>query len=284
MALIICPECGKEVSASAVACPNCGHPFATLDPPTVVRETVPPPVIERETFPKWVLIPIVVIGVLLLFTLVALYRNQEPDERNINVDLSAQKRAANTKTVNTRIDDEPSQVIVPSAPETTTAPPQTIPPQSQTEVTRTEIPDSTDRGTLSLEVKITNPNGGTRPVTDEKFYLLDKDLESILNEANLQPISGQSMVNSFGLSVLYPDRYNDFRTKALSAINNHIEHSLTTDSSGKAQIKGIQPDSYYLFGITTSSNSFSVWNSPVTIRPGENPLILPARAMTQARQ
>lgn len=282
MALIHCPECGKEVSSSAVACPNCGHPLGVLETPTVVRETVPPPVIERETFPKWVLIPIVVIGVLVLFTLVALYRNQQADETNINVDISAQKRADDTKSRSSRTDDETSKVIVPPAPDsgTTTLPPQTIPPQSQTEVTKTEIPD---KGTLSLEVKITNPNGGTRPLADEKFYLLDKDLESILRDADLQPISGQSLVNSFGLSVLYPDRYNDFRTKALSAINDHIEHDVTTNSSGKAEIKGINPDSYYLFGITTSNNSFSVWNSPVSIRPGENPLILPARAMTQAK-
>lgn len=29
MALIKCPECGKEVSDRATACPNCGHPIAT---------------------------------------------------------------------------------------------------------------------------------------------------------------------------------------------------------------------------------------------------------------
>ncbi len=27
MALIICKECGKEISDKAVACPNCGHPM-----------------------------------------------------------------------------------------------------------------------------------------------------------------------------------------------------------------------------------------------------------------
>ena len=28
MALIKCPECGKEISDNAVSCPNCGYPFA----------------------------------------------------------------------------------------------------------------------------------------------------------------------------------------------------------------------------------------------------------------
>lgn len=27
MALINCPSCGTEVSAEAVSCPKCGHPF-----------------------------------------------------------------------------------------------------------------------------------------------------------------------------------------------------------------------------------------------------------------
>lgn len=26
MALIICPECGKEISSEAITCPNCGYP------------------------------------------------------------------------------------------------------------------------------------------------------------------------------------------------------------------------------------------------------------------
>ena len=28
MALIKCPECGKEVSSGAESCPNCGHPIS----------------------------------------------------------------------------------------------------------------------------------------------------------------------------------------------------------------------------------------------------------------
>ncbi len=56
MALINCPECGKQVSTSAVACPNCGFPVAekmtnkpasdapgagTADPSTLLAEVRP---------------------------------------------------------------------------------------------------------------------------------------------------------------------------------------------------------------------------------------------------
>lgn len=281
MSLINCPECGKEVSTSAIACINCGHPLAPPEPVPVIREA--PPVIQRETFPKWVLIPIVVVGVLLLFTLVALYRGQQEDETNINVDLTARRQTASTRDRDGRSDKNPDQYASPTSqdfPNSTV--PQTVPPQTQTEVV---VPDTKpDRGTVSLEVKISQPKGGTTPVTEEKFYLLDKSLEAILREADLQPVAGQNLVNSFGLSVLYPTRFSEFRKKALDAINDHIEYETLTDASGKAKISDIKPDNYYLFGITTSKSGFSVWSSPVTVTPGENPLVLPANAMTEAKQ
>ncbi len=41
MALIDCPECGREVSGSAVACPECAYPVATGTPPMPVRAMTP---------------------------------------------------------------------------------------------------------------------------------------------------------------------------------------------------------------------------------------------------
>jgi len=34
MALINCPDCGKEVSDQAPTCPNCGHPLKELNQPS----------------------------------------------------------------------------------------------------------------------------------------------------------------------------------------------------------------------------------------------------------
>ena len=35
MALITCPDCGKQLSDQATACPNCGHPFRVGTPAKV---------------------------------------------------------------------------------------------------------------------------------------------------------------------------------------------------------------------------------------------------------
>ncbi len=40
MALIECPECGREVSDKALACPHCGNPIAPAERPPVVGRAV----------------------------------------------------------------------------------------------------------------------------------------------------------------------------------------------------------------------------------------------------
>ena len=135
-----------------------------------------------------------------------------------------------------------------------------------------------------IDAKVATRTGAPQAVRNEKFYLLDKDLESILSAADIDPIEGQTLTNSFGLAVLYPARYGEFNSKALNAIKKHIKYNTLTDSGGKGQMKNITPDSYYLFGITKGRNGFAVWSSPVTIQAGENILNLSPQRMTEIEQ
>ncbi len=43
MALIECPECGRDVSSSAAACPSCAYPVGTGTPPVPPRAVSGPP-------------------------------------------------------------------------------------------------------------------------------------------------------------------------------------------------------------------------------------------------
>lgn len=47
MPLIECPECGREVSSSAAACPECAYPIATGTP------IVPPAAVRRPPGQSW---------------------------------------------------------------------------------------------------------------------------------------------------------------------------------------------------------------------------------------
>ena len=64
MALIDCPECGREVSSSAAVCPVCAYPVSTGTPPVPPRAVSEPPKYRwwKTTIP---LLGRVVLGVML---------------------------------------------------------------------------------------------------------------------------------------------------------------------------------------------------------------------------
>ena len=132
-----------------------------------------------------------------------------------------------------------------------------------------------------MVAKVTARNGSTQAVRNENFYLLDQDVETILSSAGISPIEGQSLTNSLGLSLIFPDRYGDFNRNAFTAIKKHIKYSGQTDGSGKATLSGIDPNSYYLFGMTRAGRGFTVWNSPVSIQVGDNVLNLNPQSLTE---
>lgn len=291
MSLIICPECGHEVSSSAAACTNCGHPFVkpVVQRNVVVSEVAAP----RDDFPKWIFIPLGILGVVLLFILLAYMRNNNDDAENINVRIASQQNA-NALDTRARTADTPlpNQIVVPPSqtgqvlvPPTSSSVPVAPPPST---VTSIEPPTSTtlppDKGTVNLEAKVATASGSTQPVKAERFYLLDKDLESILSDAGIDDETGQGLSNAFGLSIVYPDKYSDTKNKALAAISKHTVYKAQTDASGKAQMKGVKPDGYYLFGITKTKTGFAIWSSPVAIQAGDNSLVLPAAQMTEISQ
>ena len=266
MAMIYCPECGHEISTAAVACPNCGRPLSASRP---LHEA--PPVIahveRKDGVPNWIFIPLGLIGAILLITLfVFMSRNSPDDNSNVAINVSARRQQQVS---------EPNRSSVPA--DTTTAPPAVTVPGSQAEINST----APTKGSVLIDAKIASRNGAPQPVKNEKFYLLDEDLETILSKARLEPIEGQSLGNSFGLSVVYPDRYAAFHRDALRAIRDHIKYSGTTDATGKAELGGVEPDSYYLFAITKSGRGFALWSSPVSIVAGQNALNLTPQTLTE---
>lgn len=276
MSLIVCPDCGHEVSTAAIACANCGRP---LHDPTIERNVVitevPTPV--RDEFPKWIFIPLGVLGLLvLLFLFVFMRNNDDTANTNINVNVAGKRPTSetprDTTTVRTDPQSPPTQVTTLPPADTTTV---TVPQTQSTTVTT--VPSSQnvnpDKGTVSLEVKFRTPKTGLQVVKNTKFYLLKKDLDEILDNADIEDATGQGLRNAFGMSFLFRSRDPETFPKAMQEIGKNIAYSVMTDSSGKAQLKDIKPDDYYLFGITKAGTGFAIWSAPVVIRAGENPLL-----------
>lgn len=273
MSLLYCPECGHEISTAAVACPNCGRPLSAAKP-VIERTAVIAPVRRDDGVPKWIFIPLGIIGAILLFVVFTfMSRNSEDANTNLNVNVSARR---STTTANPdRTTDVPSSSV-------------TVPPPADSQTVTTTVPGSQTsvnmpptKGSVVIDAKIASRTGAPQAVKNEKFYLLDKDLEMILSEAGLEPIEGNSLMNSLGLSVLYPDRFSDFNRDALRAIKGHIKYAGTTDGNGKAEMGGIEPNSYYLFGVTRSGKGFAIWSSPVSVIAGQNALNLTPQRLTE---
>lgn len=271
MSMIYCPECGHEISTAAVACPNCGRPLSAR--PVVERAPVIAAVPRRDDgVPNWIFVPLGIIGaVLLIVFFVFMSRNREDGNTNLNVNVSARR---GTTEVNR---GDISSGTTSTIPSTTTEMQTVTVPGAQTDVA-TAAPV---KGTVVIDAKIAGRTGTPQPVKNEKFYLLDKDLETILSEAGLQPVEGQTLMNSLGLSVLYPDRFDAFNRDALRAIRGHIKYAGTTDSTGKAELGGVDPNNYYLFAVTKSGRGFAIWSSPVAINPGQNALNLTPQPVTE---
>ena len=278
MSLIYCPECGHEISSSAVACPSCGRPINGVAPAETI--VVPPTRKENEGFPPWAVIPIGIAALAFIFFLIyAMSNRDDTADTNLNVNVSARRTASQRDVDRDRDIDPPSSDTSYSSGSVPAAPPDpqvTTVPGSQT-----SVPPEVTKGRVTIEARVATRTGTPAVVKNEKFYLLDEDLETILSNADLEPISGQSLTNSFGLSVLYPNRYGTFYKDALAAIRKHIKYSGTTNSAGKAELANIEPDGYFLFGITRTGNGFALWSNPVTIQAGDNILNLAPQPVTE---
>lgn len=278
MPLINCPTCNKEISADADACPECGHPMKknrVHAEPVVTNEN------REEPFPKWIIAPLVVFGAVLLFGLIYAFQNNDTTaNENINVDIEGDRAATER-----RADIPPATTDTATIPDTSTT--EIREPENNQTIgadTKTEVIDTkSDKGSVEINAKVSNKKGDVSSVKDEKFYLLDKELGQILQDANLKPINNQNLVNSFGLSVLDPNKHKEFNEKALAAINDHIKYDTLTDSNGSAKISDVKPDSYYLFGIHKVGNGFAVWSSPVSIKEGQNNLNIQPQRMQEIK-
>ncbi len=270
MPLVLCPDCSHELSTAAIACPNCGLP---VNAPVVARNVVVAP--REDSFPPWGIALIALGGILVLLVAFLIFR-QSNDDANSNLSVNVNTR---------RPTNERATTAVPSAaPQGVSVPPPSAPAQTTTVPgTTTSVPNPppADKGSVTINAKVTTANGSPRAASGTKFYLLDKDVESILSEARIEPIEGNSLTASLGLAAVFPDRYGDFQRAAMRAIGNHVKYSGTTSAAGNTGLKSVEPNSYYLFAISRVGRGFALWNQSVSVIPGDNVMNLSPQAITE---
>lgn len=255
------------------------------DPVAAKRVVVASPVRREPGIPPWAFVPIGIGAILLIFFAYLMLRSSSDEgNTNVNVNLAARRtadseRESRTTTVPSTSTDVPVSTMpdtsmpATSVPSTTT----TVPGSSAVPVAPAPV-----SGTVKITARISPPrSSSTQPVRGTKFYLLDRDLETILAEASVEPIEGNTLAASLGLAAVYPDRYAEFQRAAMRAIGRHVKYTGTTDSSGNANLTGVDPQQYYLFGITRVGRGFAMWDAPVSIIAGENVLNLSPQSVTE---
>jgi hypothetical protein len=255
--------------------------------PVVERHVVTPgPVRTRETVPAWAIALIAILGVTVLGVLFYAFTNSD-DSTNTNIRLNAASRANSSRNSSTAAapeDVRTTQVPATSVP-ATSAPVTSVPESTTTNVpsssaSQVTVPAPT-KGTVAIKASINSKTGETRAARSVKFYLLDKDLEAILSDARIDPIEGNTLSGSMGLAMVYPDRFGDFQRRAMAAIAPHVKYVGTTDATGIAKLGNVNPNAYYLFSVTRIGQGFALWNSPISVIPGENALDLSPQDVTE---
>lgn len=274
MNLLQCPECKHEVAFDAAACPNCGHPFLpTATPPIVERKVfISQPTVERS-FPTWAFFPIGIMAVILLVLgYVLIQRSSDTADANLSVNVNSSKRVAVEPVRETRpviASTNPQPVSVPS--QTTVVPgTSTVPPVAPA-----------TKGAVKIKATIVPSSGSSRAASGARFYLLDKDVETVLSDAGITSLEGNTLAGSLGLALVYPDRYADFQRAAMRALASHTKKVGMTTIGGEANFSGVDPNNYYLFGVARVGRGFALWNQPVSVVVGDNLMTLAPQPVTE---
>ncbi len=257
-----------------------------VDPVSTKRVIVSPPVRRETGLPPWALVPIGLGALLLVFFAYLMFRSTgDEGNTNINVNMAGRRTAdLDRDTRTTTVPSTSTDIPTSTAPDTGSMPSTSMPSSSTTVPGSSAAPvaPAPVSGTVKITARITPPRStSTQPVRSTKFYLLDRDLETILAEANVRPIEGNTLSASMGLAAVFPDRFGDFQRAAMRAIARHVKYTGTTDSSGNANLSNVEPQQYYLFGITRVGRGFAMWEAPVSIIAGENVLNLSPQNVTE---
>jgi hypothetical protein len=113
------------------------------------------------------------------------------------------------------------------------------------------------------------------PVANGEFYLLDKDLNTILRSAGIRSDSALDEAHTYAVFKTFPDaEHADFIRKAQAAIESHITARVTSNASGVAQFAIIPAGTYYVFGAVKTRNGLAIWNEFVRMTAGVTAITL----------
>jgi len=162
--------------------------------------------------------------------------------------------------------------------------PKTKPPVVKQTPAPTPAPPKTS--TVQVEAAVIFQNGDVVPVARTNFYIIDTDLNTVLNTPAMKQIAIDDakkrnertkleglleyqikLINIQSLSILLArmqdNTYENYTKQAIEAVNKTIKYQMVSDFQGKAELKDIPAGKYFLFAMFKVRGKFIAWQVPI---------------------
>jgi len=136
-----------------------------------------------------------------------------------------------------------------------------------------------EESTLSFDTGIVFRSGDVKSLARTTFYLLDNSLAELLVQAGYKDDNNKTVTNPQLLYVDYiyaANGYNVFEKDTIrynliwSILKPHVVQTVTTDFGGKATINKIPSGKYFLLGYANIMKNKIIWDTEVSLTPGNN--------------
>ncbi|HLY63019.1 MAG TPA: hypothetical protein VKV95_19910 [Terriglobia bacterium] len=116
--------------------------------------------------------------------------------------------------------------------------------------------------------------GAPNPLAGHTFILLNQSYESTLASAGFQEQAGMSAVKAFLGACA---NRQPACQQGITATNASTVSGARADSTGKGQLPGVPPGTYYFFCMGGFNNQLYKWDFKIDLKPGMNPITLDLR-------
>ena len=143
-------------------------------------------------------------------------------------------------------------------------------------------PEFNQRGSnLYFEAVVTALNGKSKEAFYTEFFILDRDLETILRKAGIK-LEEFSSINTYSElwarsrknAFLFPGVQKTIRTALLSLVEKGEGRRVRTDVDGAAEIIGLEKGRYFVIGTASLGKVGVTWSVPISLKPGSNKISL----------
>jgi uncharacterized membrane protein len=113
--------------------------------------------------------------------------------------------------------------------------------------------------------------GGQNPLAGHTFVLMNQSYEAALAGAGIQAPAGVSAVKGFLAACT---NHQPACQPGVAATNSSTVSGARADASGKAQLPGVPPGTYYFFCLGGYNNQLYKWDFQIQLKPGTNSVTL----------